>query len=129
MLKKRKTKHLKAEDRFKTIIKYEDSEKQLNITTVNPKVSKNIVKPKTNVYNNLKIEVSIPGIRKIMNITEHVSKAVNTDKKNIRDNDEDANKNSKIMEKHEENNSTLYNASSSAFIETLCSDQNIPKKG
>ena len=127
-IKKIKRKHLKAEDRYKTIIKYEDSEKQLNLTPVKTKTLKTIVKPKINVCNTLKIEVSTPGKRKIINMSEHVNEAMNTDKKILKDNSEYTNKNIQNMENHEENNSTYYNPTNSAFIETLCSDKNITNK-
>ena len=120
--KKRKKKtYCKTDDKLKTVIKYEDDEKQENVTKADQSVFKPNVQPRKHLLNDLKIEVSTPGKRKITKMSEYSDGALDTDNKDINDNMEN-------REGPRDNISTSTNPSSSAVVETLCSEKDTEQK-
>ena len=120
--KKRKKKtDFKTDDKVKTIIKYVDDEKPTNVNKTDQSSLKTKVHLRKHLLNDLKIEVSTPGNRKIINMSEHGDGALNTDKKDINDNKES-------IERPGENISTSIDPESSAVVETLCSERDTEQK-
>ena len=120
--KKRKKKtDFKADDTVQTIIKYLVDEKQANVNKTDQRSLKTKVHLRKHWPNDLKIEVSAPGNRKIINMSEHGDGALDTDKKDINDNKES-------RERQGENISTAINPESSAVVETLCSERDTEQK-
>ena len=117
--KKRKKKtDVKADDTVKTIIKYLVDEKKANLNKTDQRSLKTKVHLRKHWPNDLKIEVSTPGNRKIIKMSEHGDGALDTDKKDINDN----------RERPGENNSLAINPVSSAVVETLCSERDTEQK-
>ena len=120
--KKRKKKtYCKTDDKVKTIIKYVDDEKQVNVNKTDQSYLKQKVQPRKHLLNDLKIEVSAPGKRKITNMSEHGDGALDTDKKDINDN-------KKSRERPGEETSTSTNPSRNAVVETLYSEKDTEQK-
>ena len=117
----KKRTNLKTNYTVKTIIKYVDDEKQVIVNKTDQSSLKTKVHLRKHLLNDLKIEVSTPGNRKITNMSEHGDGALDTDKKDINDNKES-------REKQGENISTAINPESSAVVETLCSERDTEQK-
>ena len=115
---KKKT-YCKTDDKLKT--KYVEDEKQENVTKADQSSFKPNVQPRKHLLNDLKIEVSTPGKRKITQMSEHGGGALDTDNKDINDNREN-------REGPRDNISTSTNPSSSAVVETLCSEKDTDQK-
>ena len=111
----------KTDDTVKTIIKYVDYEKQANVNKTDQSSLKTKVHLRKHLLNDLKIELSTPGHRKITNMSEYGDGALDTDKKDINDKKES-------RERQGENISTAINPESSAVVVTLCSERDTEQK-
>ena len=117
----KKRTNLKTNNTVKTIIKYVDDEKQVIVNKIYQSSFKPKVQPRKHLLNDLKIEVSTPGKRKITNMSEHGDGALDTDKKDINDN-------KKSRERPGEETSTSTNPSRNAVVETLYSEKDTEQK-
>ena len=121
LLEKTTDKNFKTNNTVKTIIKYVDDEKQVNVNKTDQSSFKPKVQLRKHLLNDLKIEVSTPGKRKITKMSEHGDGALDTDDKDINDNREN-------REGPRDNISTSTNPSSSAVVETLYSEKDTEQK-
>jgi hypothetical protein len=119
--KEKKKTDFKTDDTVKTIIKYVNDVKTTNVNKTDQSSLKTKIHLRKHLLNDLKIEVSTPGNRKIINMSEHGDGALNTDKKDIHDNKES-------IERPGENISTSIDPESSAVVETLCSERDTENK-
>ena len=107
-------------DKIITIVKY-DGDDEIEEHREYIQRSKSLFQERKHILDDLKIEVSSPGKRKIIKMSEHCDGTVDTDKKDTSENGESSNR-------PVEEGSMTSNPTTNTLIETLCSDQNAANK-
>ena len=109
-------------DKTITIVKYDDDDDdEIEEHGEYIQRSKSLFQERKHILDDLKIEVSSPGKRKIIKMSEHCDGTVDTDKKDTSENGESSNR-------PVEEGSMTSNPTTNTLIETLCSDQNAANK-
>ena len=112
-------------DKIITIVKYDDvhddDDNEIEEHGEYIQRSKSLFQERKHILDDLKIEVSSPGKRKIIKMSEHCDGTVDTDKKDTSENGESSNR-------PVEEGSMTSNPTKNTLIETLSSDQTAVNK-